>query len=129
MTQDRLTWREFAITAPAVAAPAQDLLRRYGFVFLGTIRSDGTPRISAVETHLVQQHLMLVMVADTQKARDIQRDPRLVVQTPVTDPHDPGEEFKLRGVALTVDADLRAATTANHRRHQRLASPTVLAVP
>jgi hypothetical protein len=112
MTQNPIGWSDFAIAAPALAAPAQDLLQRYGFVYLGTIRSDGTPRISAVETHLVQQHLMLVMVAGTQKARDVRRDPRLVVQTPVTDPHDPGEELKLRGVALTVDADLRAATTA-----------------
>lgn len=112
MTQNPIGWSDFTIAAPALAAAARDLLQRYGFVFLGTIRADGTPRISAVETHLVQQHLMLVMVAGTQKARDVRRDPRLVVQTPLTDPHDPGEELKLRGVALTVDADLRAATTA-----------------
>jgi hypothetical protein len=88
MTQDLISWSDFAIAAPTLAGPGEDLLQRNGFIFLGTIRPDGTPRISAVETHLVQRHLMLVMVAGTQKARDVRRDPRLVVQTPLSDPHD-----------------------------------------
>ena len=54
----------------------------------------------------------MITVAGTQKARDVRHDPSLVVQTPLTDTHDPGEELKVRAVALTVDADLRAATPA-----------------
>lgn len=106
-----LIWGDFAVAAPPLAAQAQDLFERFGFVFVGTIRADGTPRISAVEVHLVRGHLMLVIVAGSQKANDLRRDRRLVLQTPVTDPSDPGAEFKLRGTALAVDAGLRADTT------------------
>jgi hypothetical protein len=54
---------------------------------------------------------MLVMIAGTFKARDLRRDPRLVLNSPVTDPADPRAEFKLRGRAVdTDDEDLREAT-------------------
>ena len=77
----------------------------------GTIRRDGTPRISPVETHLVRGHLMVVMIEGTLKARDVARDPRIVLNAPVVDPSDPVEELKLRGRALPVDdREQRAAT-------------------
>lgn len=108
--RDAFVWSALVAEAPTLAAPAQELFDRFGFVFVGTIRADGTPRISAVEVHVVDGHLMLVMVAGTQKACDLQRDRRLVVQTPVTDAGNPGSEFKLRGAALAADPALRDAT-------------------
>jgi hypothetical protein len=112
-----LVWHTFAAKAATIAATAQELFDRFGFVFVGTIRLDGSPRISAVEVHVVDGHLMLVMVADSQKARDLWRDPRLVLQTPVTDPDNPGHEVKLRGVALDADPTVReAAATAIHTK-------------
>lgn len=46
---------------------------------------------------------MIVMIRGTHKARDVVRDPRLVLNTPITDPADPGSEFKLRGRTVAVD--------------------------
>ena len=34
--------------------------------------------------------LMLVMIARSRKAGDVSRDPRIVLQSPVTEPGDPG---------------------------------------
>ena len=105
-----LRWNEFEAAAPEVAAHVRGLLEQFGFVFAGTIRRDGTPRISPVEAHLVRGELMLVLIAGTLKARDLLRDPRIVLNSPVTDPADPGAEFKLRGCVAEVDPGQRAAT-------------------
>lgn len=104
-------WADFETAAPELAARGRELIDRLGFVLAGTIRRDGTPRISPVEARVVQGHLMVVMIRGTHKARDVLRDARLVLNTPVTDPADPGSEFKLRGRAIAVDeADLIEAT-------------------
>ena len=104
-------WADFESAAPELAAQGRELIDRQGFVLLGTIRRDGTPRISPVEARVVHGHLMLVMIRGTHKAHDVLRDSRLVLNTPVFDPADPGCELKLRGRALPVDdRDLLEAT-------------------
>ncbi len=106
-------WADFAEAAPAIATPARELLERFRFVLAGTIRRDGTPRISPVEAHVVRGDLMVVMIRETLKARDVLRDPRIVLNTPVIDPGDPDAEVKLRGRVVEVeDEDLREATAA-----------------
>jgi hypothetical protein len=100
-------WADFETAAPELAARGRELIDRFGYVLLGTIRRDGTPRISPVEARVVEGHLMIVMIRDTHKARDVLRDPRLVLNTPISDPADPGSEFKLRGrVVVVEDRDL-----------------------
>lgn len=104
------TWADFEAAAPEVAEQGRELIDRYGFVLAGTIRKDGTPRISPVEARVVEGHLMLVMICGTLKARDILRDPRIVLNTPFVDLSDPIAEFKLRGRVTEVgDPGLRAA--------------------
>ena len=105
-------WADFETAAPELAARGLELIDRFGYVLLGTIRRDGTPRISPVEARVVQGHLMLVMIRGTHKARDVLRDSRLVLNTPIFDPADPGSEFKLRGRAVVVEnRGLLEATT------------------
>jgi hypothetical protein len=96
-------WADFQSAAPELAAQGRELIDRFGFVLVGTIRRDGTPRISPVEVRVVQGHLMLVMIRGTHKVGDVLRDPRLVLNTPVFDPADPGCELKLRGRAVAVE--------------------------
>jgi pyridoxamine 5'-phosphate oxidase-like protein len=107
-------WADFETAAPELARRGIELIGRFGFVLLGTIRRDGTPRISPIEARVVEGHLMLVIIRGTHKARDVLRDPRLVLNTPVTDAADPGCEFKLRGRAVAVDnpALVEAAASA-----------------
>lgn len=104
-------WGDFEAAASELATQARALIERYRFVLVGTIRRDGTPRISAVEAHFVRGHLMLVMIAGTLKAGDLLRDPRILLNTPITRPDEPDAEFKLRGrVVETQDQALREAT-------------------
>ena len=95
-------WSELEAGAPEVAAAGCELIERFGYVLAGTIRRDGTPRISPVEAHFVAGELTLAMMPRTLKARDLFRDPRLVLNVPIPDPHDPGAEFKVRGRAVAV---------------------------
>jgi hypothetical protein len=105
-----VNWAELETAAPEVTTPARGLLERWGFVLAGTIRRDGTPRISPIEVHFVGDELVLVMIRGTHKARDVLRDPRIVLNAPVTDAARPGEELKLRGRAVELhDAHARAA--------------------
>jgi hypothetical protein len=78
---------------------------------VGTVRRDGAPRISPVEAHIVRGQLMLVMIAGSWKARDLARDPRVTLQSPVLGPAEPGEELKLRGVVADASEAERAATS------------------
>jgi hypothetical protein len=104
-------WTDFETAAPELAAQGRELIERFRFVLVGTIRRDGTPRISPVEAHVVGGHLMLVMISGTLKARDLLRDPRILLNSPVTHPDDPNAEFKLRGRAVEIqDQELQRAT-------------------
>jgi hypothetical protein len=104
-------WADFEAAAPLLAAQGRDLIEQFRFVLIGTIRRDGTPRISPVEARVVRGHLMLVMIPGTLKARDLLHDPRILVNSPVTHPDDPNREFKLRGRVVEIqDQALREAT-------------------
>jgi predicted pyridoxine 5'-phosphate oxidase superfamily flavin-nucleotide-binding protein len=104
-------WANFEVAAPLLAAQGRELIERFRFVLVGTIRSDGTPRISPVEAHLVRGHLMLVMILGTLKARDLLHDPRILVNSPIIHPDDPHTEFKLRGRVVEIqDRALREET-------------------
>lgn len=75
---------------PALARA--DLL---GFAYLGTLRPDGRPRISAVEAHVWQGELLIGVMPRSLKARDLARDPRCTVQSLVHDPDSGEPELKL----------------------------------
>jgi hypothetical protein len=108
-----MQWAEFEQAAAELSARARAVMDRFGFVLLGTIRRDGTPRISPIEAHVVDGDLMLVMIAGSRKAADVARDPRIVLQSPVTEAEDPGTELKLRGRVVEVgDAQRRATADA-----------------
>lgn len=105
-------WTHLEAAAPELAASGQALIESFGFVFVGTIRSNGTPRISPCEAHLVGGQLMVVMIPGTWKARDVLHDPRVVLQTPITNASNPGGELKLWGRARRVDDGDQRETTA-----------------
>lgn len=69
---------------------------------LGTIRADGSPRISPCEAYIVDGDLMLGMMWQSKKALDLLRDPRLTVVTPQADREPPFGDLKLYGRAIDV---------------------------
>ena len=105
-----MSWSTLEHEAPELAAHARRVITQHGFVLAGTIRRDGTPRISPIEAHLVRGHLAHAVIRGTHKARDLRRDPRIVLASPVLHRGDPNEELKLRGRVVEVrEPDLRTA--------------------
>jgi hypothetical protein len=105
-----LRWADFAEAAQELAVLGKERFARAGIVLVGTIRKDGTPRISPVEYYEVEGHLMLGMMWQSFKARDLFRDPRCLVHSVVTSRAGDEGEFKLRGRAVPIeDPALREA--------------------
>ena len=75
---------------------------------LGTIRADGTPRISPVEPFVLGGHLLFGVMTRSAKALDLTRDPRCTVHSIVTAPNQGEGELKLFGrVDRIHDPELR----------------------
>ena len=91
-----MRWSEFAAAQPVLAAVASDQLIKPGVVLAGTTRKDGPARISGVEPLLMDGELWLSMMPASAKARDLYRDPRIVVHTIVTSP-SPEAGIMMRG--------------------------------
>jgi hypothetical protein len=76
-----------------------------GLGLLGTVRADGSPRVSPVGTFFIGGELVVGVMTRSGKARDLRRDPRYALQSPVALP-DAGEpELKLAGRVEPSDAD------------------------
>jgi hypothetical protein len=93
-------WREFADDEPRLAALGHERLIDPGVVLVGTIRRDGTARISPVEPLVWDGDLWLSMLLGSYKAADLKRDPRILVHSIVTGPDGSAGEYKIRGRAV-----------------------------
>jgi hypothetical protein len=96
-------WNEFDQQQRQLAAVGRRLLGEPGVVLVVTIRGDGAPRLSPVEPLFWRDDLWLSMGWGTLKARDLARDPRILVHSIVTSRDGTGGEFKLRGSAVAED--------------------------
>lgn len=76
---------------------------------LGTLRRDGSPRISPIEPYIAAGQLIIGAMAWSAKASDLRRDPRYVLHSMVTSPDSGEGELKLYGLAAEASEDLRAA--------------------
>jgi Pyridoxamine 5'-phosphate oxidase len=97
-----MNWREFEEAAPQLAQVGRERFEATRVALLGTIRSDGSPRISPIEPYLELGHLLLGMLAGSQKALDLSRDPRCTLHSAVSDVNGSEGEFKLYGRAVLV---------------------------
>jgi hypothetical protein len=69
-----------------------------GVLLVGSIRRDGSPRISGVEPLIMDGDLWLSMTLQSMKAKDLRRAPRVVLNSVITD--RAGEiEIKVQGRA------------------------------
>jgi hypothetical protein len=96
-------WADFEHAAPKLAAIGRELIERHGFMLLGTIRQDGTPRISPIGVRIVDGGLTMSFVRGSAKERDVRRDARILLHSPMLHGGDPNDEFKLRGQAVEVE--------------------------
>lgn len=95
-----MRWADFELQQPRFAALGLEKLAGPGVVLVGTIRKDGSPRISPVEPLFWKGDLWLAMGLGTMKARDLRRDSRVLVHSVVTNRDGGDGEFKVRGHAV-----------------------------
>ena len=106
-----MQWSELEREAPELTALGRERLDAAGLVMLGTIRADGTPRISPVEPFVLDGHLVFGVMTRSAKAIDLTRDPRCTVHSIVTAPNKAEGELKLYGrVDQVRDPALRNAS-------------------
>lgn len=108
------TWREFTEAAPRIATIfTRRHLATGNLCMLGTLRSDGFPRISPVEPRVFEGEMWIVGMPDTMKFRDLARDPRFCLHTATVDTQVQDGDAKVWGLVEDVqDAAL----------HQRFAA-------
>jgi hypothetical protein len=82
-----------------LAQAARARLEATHIALLGTLRRDGSPRISPIEPYFTPDELLLGAMVRSMKAIDLRRDPRCALHSAVTEPDAGATEFKLYGRA------------------------------
>jgi hypothetical protein len=105
-----MRWAEFAEACPEFGDLATGRFRKDQLVMVGTLRKDGSPRISPCEVDVAAGHLFLGMMWRSPKALDLRRDPRIAVHSVTRNREGTDGDIKIYGRALDVtDAYLRSA--------------------
>jgi hypothetical protein len=97
-----MTWAALEASAPDLAREGWTRFARTKVALLGTIREDGSPRISPVEPFLIQQTLVIGVMASP-KLDDLRRDPRCELHSSVSNIDGSEGEFKVRGRSTATD--------------------------
>jgi len=110
-------WDAFEAACPRIAEVGRERFERDELVLLGTIRPDGSPRVSPCEVDLAAGRLFLGMMWHSRKATDLTRDPRVAVHSVPSDRMNPGGDVKLYGRAVQEqDPEVREAFREAIRR-------------
>jgi len=105
-----MRWEAFAAAVPELAKLAEARFGTDGLSLVGTLRRDGSPRISPCEIDFASGELLLGMMWHSRKALDLLRDPRVVVHSVARDMEGAEGDVKLHGRAVDIsDPDLREA--------------------
>jgi hypothetical protein len=113
--RDMVTWHEVEADAPEFAARVRALFQARKHKTMATLRADGSPRISGIETEIGEE-VTFGSMPGARKLADLERDPRLALHSPSVDPpeDDPGAwvgEAKISGRAVPTADGFRVDIT------------------
>ena len=98
------TFAELESAAPSIAAFFRERIEATGLSLVATTRSDGWPRVSPLGgCSVCDGRLYMGSMPDAVKAKDLQRDPRCCIITPLADKDDLAGEAKLFCRAREID--------------------------
>ena len=112
-------WDEVVRAAPELAAAVQARFDAHRHKVLGTLRADGSPRLSGIEVTFRDGELWLGMMPDSRKAFDLRRDPRLALHSATVDPDLVDGDARITGSAVeATDAGAMTALVEGDARHE-----------
>lgn len=98
-----VSWSELEQQCPDLANLAKERFAATEFVFLGTIRKNGFPRISPVEFAYWEGEFVIGGIWQSKKMLDLLRDPRCVLHSATTNKNGQEGDVKLYGRATPLD--------------------------
>jgi hypothetical protein len=97
-----VSWRDLEAGAPELAREGWARFDRTKVAMLGTLRGDGSPRISPVQPYLIGGELV-VGIMRSPKLDDLRRDARCVLHSSVSNLDGAEGEFKVHGRARSTE--------------------------
>ena len=98
-------WRNVEQAEPEFAQRVRALFDAHRHKTIATLRADGSPRISGIETVFEDGELIFGSMPDARKGADLRRDPRFALHSATVDPIEGSEaqwpgEAKISGRAI-----------------------------
>jgi hypothetical protein len=98
-------WRDVEQAAPEFAQRVRALFDAHKHKTIATLRADGSPRISGIETVFEDGQLVFGSMPNARKGADLRRDPRFALHSATVDPVEGSEaqwpgEAKISGRAI-----------------------------
>jgi hypothetical protein len=84
-------WRDVEQAEPKFARRVQALFDAHRHKTLATLRADGSPRISGIESAFEEGELVIGSMPDARKGADLRRDPRFAMHSATVDPVEGAE--------------------------------------
>jgi hypothetical protein len=99
------TWRDVEQAEPEFARRVRALFDAHRHKTIATVRADGSPRISGIETVFEDGELVFGSMPNARKGADLRRDPRFALHSATVDPVEGSEaqwpgEAKISGRAI-----------------------------
>lgn len=92
-----VSWRQFEQEAPELSRLAGARFASSELIMLGTIRPDGSPRISPCEYTIFEGDFVMGMMWQSKKALDLLRDPRCTIHSTTSSKDGKQGDAKLHG--------------------------------
>jgi hypothetical protein len=112
------SWAEFERVAPELAGALVSRFAAHKHALIATVRRDGSPRISGIETTFRNGELWLAMMPDSRKADDLARDPRFALHSAPVDLDLVEGDAKVNGRALAERDDGEVARFVGGLEHE-----------
>ncbi|HEX2577230.1 MAG TPA: pyridoxamine 5'-phosphate oxidase family protein [Aquihabitans sp.] len=122
------SWDDLTAAEPELAGRAHAILSSTTNAVLGTLRRDGSPRLSGIDPFFTRGDLWIGSMPGARKADDLRRDPRVALHGVPWESRrtrdgveDPGEaDVKVRGRAIQVDDATAKAVMADFTEQRDL---------
>ncbi|GIJ50645.1 pyridoxamine 5'-phosphate oxidase [Virgisporangium aliadipatigenens] len=92
------SWQDVERAVPEFAQRVRELFEAHRHKTIATLRADGSPRISGIETVFEDGQLVFGSMPGARKGADLRRDPRFALHSATVDPVD-GKEGAWPGEA------------------------------